>query len=178
MANETFLSFFHPMYLCGVESGMVSKRELLALTRDIEETRRIRNALVSSAAYHTKEWTSQLRKLKDQNIPQDELDRVNETWELQHKKALLLKSKLEIYNKEQLMLVDEALAVLPIATAREPAEEKRPDVDAGPRRHQNRTPTPEPRKDIMDVVREERMQAKCLQGPTLESRRGRSCKRG
>ena len=177
MANETFLSFFHPMYLCGVESGMVSESQLLRRAKRIENLRRIRNALVSSAAYHDKEWVSQVRKLKAQGIPQNELDRVNETWELQHKEALMLESELKEYNQEQKMMLDEALAVLPLVT-REPAEEKRPDVDAGPRRHQNRIPTPEPRKDIMDVVREERMQAKCLQGPTLESRRGRSCKRG
>jgi hypothetical protein len=89
----------------------------------------------------------------------------------------MLESELKEYNQEQKMMLDEALAVLPLVT-REPAEEKRPDVDAGPRRHQNRTPTPEPRQDIMDVVREARMQAKCLRGPTRESRRGRSCKRG
>jgi hypothetical protein len=138
MTLQTLLYVFIPINRYGGEDGMVSKRELLALTREIEELRRIRNALVSSAAYHDKEWLSQQRKLKAQGTPQDELDRVNETWELQHKKALLLKAKLAEYNGMQIALVDEELSTHRITKMGKTPKLQRPKVDSGPHRHRDR----------------------------------------
>jgi len=90
---------------------MSGKKELLALTRDIEDFRRMRNAVLASAAYHQKEWLAQRQRLANEGVTESFLQSVDRSWAFQHKKALLLEAKMVRYMDEHLPLVEEALSV-------------------------------------------------------------------
>ena len=155
MALQTLLSFSCHRDSHGRELEMGGKNELLGLAREIEEIRRIRNALLSSAGYHDKEWLSQKRKLLIQGVPDDEMQLIDESWALQHKKGLLLKSKLSTYIKEHTPLMDEALAVEQIVV-KEPPIVQRPTSEEGPRRHSDLEAVPAKRESNRESIVRER----------------------
>ena len=112
---------------------MGGKKELLAVTRAIEDFRRMRNAVLASAAYHQKEWLAQRQLLADEGGTESFLQSVDRSWAFQHKKALLLEAKMVEYMDEHLPLVEEALTVYAKLPKRE-AIVQRPTA-GGPIRH-------------------------------------------